>query len=133
MSASTETFAATLLKAVMEVESTALPVLLCVYDIPYPPPLQDAVPIRAPFGAAFVLAPDAAQAGFATAAIRMVDGTLPADRPRHAFWEYLFDGNPAARSIPFIERLASPQGGVTTESLCVGRVGSRSLTVELAL
>ena len=52
------TFAAALMKAVAECAAEQEPVLLCVYDVPMPAPLDAKRPTEGLFGAAFVLAPE---------------------------------------------------------------------------
>lgn len=130
LGASRETFPAALLKAALEVEYTGLPVLLCVYDIPHPPPLGDAVPVAMPFGVAFVLVPEGSKAVAAQAELASSDEELPVTRPGGTFWPDYFDSNPAARSIPVLECLAG-RDGAAGRLICVGRVGGNYITVTL--
>ena len=130
LSAANETFALALLKSCMEVVTAGAPVLLCVYDIPYPEPLRAKVPVLAPFGAALILQPEG-QVTAPTLTVALSDEDRSVSRPACGFWNGLFDGVPAARAIPILEWLATA-GARTPQDLCVGRVGSRSLVVDVA-
>lgn len=130
LGASQETFPAALLKAALEVEYSRLPVLLCVYDIPHPPPLYDQVPVTTAFGAAFVLTPPETAGAVAQAELEVGSEAMPVARPGMEFWAGCFDCNPAARAIPVLERLAMPDGAAG-DPICIGSFGGASLTVVL--
>ncbi len=105
------TFAAALMKAVAECATEREPVLLCVYDVPMPAPLDASRPTEGVFGAAFVLVPEAR--GPTISVAWAGDGALPlpsftgeGERLRA-----LAAGNPAARSLPLLEILARGGGG----------------------
>jgi hypothetical protein len=130
LGAAKETFAMALLKACMEAVMADAPVLLCVYDIPYPDPLRARIRVDAPFGAALILQP-AGQGTAPTMTVALADADRPVSRPACGFWDALFDGAPAARAIPLLERLAAA-GGSALGDICVGRAGSRALVVAVA-
>jgi hypothetical protein len=100
------TFGASLMKAVAECVVERQPVLLCVYDIPLPPPLHATRPIGSVFGAALVLAPDGPGPQLA---LRWECAEATASRPLNPALLALAAGNPAARSLRLLEALA--QGG----------------------
>jgi hypothetical protein len=96
-------FASGLLKALAECQAEREPVLLCVYDVPFPPPLDRVRPTAGSFGMALVLAPDGPgprlTARWDAAAVPDAEPLLPALRPLAA-------ANPAARAIRLLEALA---------------------------
>lgn len=101
------TFAAALLKAALQVTCENRPVLLAVFDIPFPEPLNSARPLAGPFGVALVLTPPAA-------AGRSLEMDWRPGRPAEtalatAALERLWSGNPAARALPLLEALAAPR------------------------
>ena len=101
------TFAATLLKGVLQVRSARHPVLVTVFDMPFPEPLNSVCPISDPFAVALVLTatPTGASIAELTLDWRAGDGgavTEPLSRALHPLWR----GNPAARAVPLLEALA---------------------------
>ncbi len=129
ISAGDETFAASLLKAAMQTLDGGRPVLMCVYDIPFPDPLRDKLPISGPFGAALVLEAVRSERTIAGISLELADLDAPPAQPAGAQWRALFDGAPAARCIPLLERLADP-GGDTL--LVVGKVGGIDLSARVS-
>ena len=97
------TFGAALMKAAAECWAEREPVLLCVYDVPMPPPLDAKRPIAAPFGAAFVLVPDGAGPAIS---LRWSAEAAHAAGPLSAALRPLAAGNPAAQSLRLLEALA---------------------------
>jgi hypothetical protein len=99
------TFAAVLMKAMMQVEVERRPVLMAAFDLPLPPPLDPLRPVTLAFAAALLLLPAGAAGG---RRIRM------AWRPGAAVQTPVEDGplqglvacNPAARALPLLRRLA---------------------------
>ena len=105
------TWAASLLKAMVEVAAERQPVLLCCYDHPLPPPLDVLRPTVAAFGAGLVLAPDGAGP-----VLRLHLGDGPADRiPLGDGLDALMGGNAAARALPLLAALA--RGGASAHQL----------------
>lgn len=129
ISAGDDTFAASLLKAAMQTLDGSRPVLLCVYDMPFPEPLRDKLPMIGPFGAALVLEADRGERTIAGISLEIMAAGAPLTRPAGAHWRALFDGNPAARCIPLLERLAGVGG---EEPLVVGAIGGSALGVGLS-
>jgi hypothetical protein len=102
------TAATALLKAVAEIETERRPVLLCVYDVPLPAPLDASRPTSGSFGAGLVLTPEHGPNALAQLVVRY-DGTPPtpdSEMPRLPSLRELARGNPAARMLRLLETLA---------------------------
>jgi hypothetical protein len=118
------TAAAALLKAVAEVRTECRPLLLCVYDLPLPAPLDGSRPTMGSFGAGFVLAPESDHSDLARLTIRY-GGTPPAPdsgAPRLETLLGLARGNPAARMLRLLETLALGVADDFSMALLDGRV-----------
>lgn len=102
------TFGAALMKAVAECSVEQAPVLLCLYDVPMPPPLDAKRPTATVFGAAFVLVPSGPGPRIA---VEWDGSTVQDDGPQIAGLAALASGNPAARSLRLLEVLAAGRGG----------------------
>lgn len=103
------TFAATLLKALVEVAEEQSPVLMCVYDVPLPAPLADKQPTGCAFACALVLTP-APGAGALAGLLASWQAAPPApgaDRPEGAALAALSGANPAARSLRLLQAIAT--------------------------
>ncbi|MGI4951393.1 MAG: beta-ketoacyl synthase chain length factor [Janthinobacterium lividum] len=100
------TWAASLLKAMVEVAASGEAVLLCCYDHPLPPPLDVLRPTVAAFGAGLVLAPDGDGPVLRVSLERgaAVEAGLPPGL------EALAAGNTAARALPLLAGLARGGG-----------------------
>lgn len=102
------TFPAALLKAAAQTVTEDRPVVLSVFDCPFPEPLNQKRPIVSPFGVSLVLTPGAGPASLAKLSVswRHSASTEIASAPTvpelHALWL----GNPAGRAIPLFEALA---------------------------
>lgn len=106
-------FAAGLLEALAQLACGAGPVLLIVYDHPYPAPLDAARPMVDAFGLALLLVPDtAAGKGPRVALGGFTDA--PADRLADPGLEALRTGVPGARALPLLERIARAGPGRCT-------------------
>lgn len=103
-----DTFAAALLKAMAEVRIERVPVLLCVYDVPLPAPLDLKYPIAAPFGTGLVLSP--VEAGTDAPLISVAYESSPplagSEAPRLTALRTLSASIPAGRALRFLESLA---------------------------
>jgi len=101
-------FPAALLKAAAQTVTEDRPVLLCVYDCPFPSPLHGKRTILAPLGVSLVLMPAGRTGGPKTLAVDwQPDGppemlSAPSDEALHPLWQ----GNPAGRALPLFEALA---------------------------
>lgn len=118
-------FAAGLLRAAAEVATGAAPVLLVAYDAPVPWPLVAVRPTRVGFAAALVLAPVAGSVPpLGEIAVGFAPG--PADAagsvPLAAPLRDLAAANPAARSLPLLEALATGRARDLSLALFAGRV-----------
>jgi hypothetical protein len=131
VTAAEESFPAALLKAAMQAACGETPVLLCVYEVPFPPPLEAQLPIPSPFGGALVLHGEKPDNSLACLEISLFDGGAAPDEPASRFWKRMFDLVPSARIIPLLERLAQLQPGEQDE-VTVGAVGSIGLAVKIS-
>jgi hypothetical protein len=113
IAAGIDTFAASLLKAAVEVECENRPVLMIVCGMPFPEPLNTVYPVGGSFGAALVLSPpDSAGDGIAdiTLAFR-ADAAVAPTEPSIAALRDLWSLNAAARSLPLLEMVAGRRAG----------------------
>jgi len=131
LTAAEETFPAALLKAAMQAVSGAAPVLLCIYEVPFPSPLDVQLPIPSPFGGAMVLHGAEPPDAIAMLELSLQEGASAPDSPVNGFWTDKFDCIPSARIIPLVERIALLKSGLKSE-LRVGAVGSASLAVTVS-
>ena len=121
------TAAAALLKAAAEVHAERRPLLLCVYDVPLPAPLDVKHPTEGAVGVGLVLAPDGASAGMARIDVRYT-GCPAGDAdwlPRLSTLHRLAAGNPAARLLRLLESLASHVPDAFSLALLDGQVKVR--------
>ncbi len=102
------TFPAALLKAAVQTVTEDRPVLLSVFDCPFPEPLNQKRPIASPFGVALVLIPSAGPAALAKLSVswRACASTEEVSAPMILELHQLWQGNPAGRAIPLFEALA---------------------------
>ncbi len=91
--------------------------LLCVYDVPLPPPLDVKRPMGSLFGMALVLAPEGDGPRLS---LEWQSGTVAADEPGDAALRRLALGNPAGRALRLLEVLARGDGGVVQVALLDG-------------
>jgi hypothetical protein len=131
LTAAEDSFAAALLKGVMQALSGDVPVLLCVYDVPFDAPLDVRVGIPVPFGAAMVLHGTPPATNLASLDLALEEGEAAPSRPLRDFWSGVFETNPAAGIIPLAEQIAL-MGRGEEPVVNVGAVGSFMLTVTLA-
>lgn len=116
------TVGAALLAAAAEVQAEKQPVLMCVYDVPFPEPLNTARPCSGVFGAGLVLTPTQ-QGAFATLRLDWRPGSAPPDTgaPRGAFGG-LPRSNPAARILRLLEALARQEPDHLSLALLDGHI-----------
>jgi len=105
-------FASGLMEAAVQAVSGDRPVLLVAYDLGYPEPLNAARQVEGCFGVALVLGPVHAGRGLAELTISMAPngdgGVTSCSDPG---LEALRRGNPAARALPLLARLAARSVG----------------------
>ena len=102
-------FAAGLLEAGALVRAGGAPVLLVVYDAPYPEPLRAKRPVTDAFGLALRLAPPAADGALAKLAIAAT--AARPDALEAPALESMRRTIPAARALPLLGRLARGEPG----------------------
>lgn len=106
------TVAAGLLEAVTQAVVEQTPVLLVVYDIPFPPPLNAAEPISTIFGSSMLLRPEPSERSIACLNLS-IEWEVPdsADTMADPAFEALRQGVTAARILPVLRRLAASEAG----------------------
>lgn len=105
----------------------ARPVLLLAYDMPPPPTLSPCRPLLAPFALALRLEPEESVASSPLARLEIMPGTGQEEPDTMASEELeaLRLGNPAARALPLLQRLARQSAGrvvlpgLDRQTLCV--------------
>ncbi|ANJ68038.1 hypothetical protein A9404_12220 [Halothiobacillus diazotrophicus] len=116
------TAAAGLLEAAVQVVAEGIPVLLAVYDIPFPPPLNAAEPIATVFGASLLLRPEPTTHTLAELTIeRTKEDGGAADTMHDPELETLRRGVPAARILPLLQALAGDSGTTVTLDYLAGQ------------
>lgn len=129
IAAADDTFPASLLKALAQVQCESRRVLLVVCEVPFLEPLNTVSPVGAPFGVALDLAPVNDGEGLARlSATFEPHATGAATTPRTDGLRPLWDVNPAARAIPLLEAMA--RGDAAEVRLPYGRDGQLALTVS---
>ena len=104
MAAHDETAAAGLLEAAMQATVDGRPVLLVIYDIPFPEPLCQAEPISEPLAVALVLQPSAKDS-HAHLTLDLGEGGA-VSRMQSDDWQPLCEGVPAGGILPLLEAIA---------------------------
>jgi hypothetical protein len=103
-------FAAGLLEAAVQCQSTQAPVLLVACDVPYPEPLHAVRPLADVFAVALVLAP--AHSTWAGRRLSVAVTSEMTETPcQPAALDALRQGIPAARALPLLQALAGAGGG----------------------
>jgi hypothetical protein len=102
--------AAGLLEAAAQVTAEQLPVLLVLFEMPFPAPVASVQPVIAPFGAALVLSPTQTPASIAHLAIELTAQAITTPNFAGSL-EDLRRGNFAARILPLLRTLAGGDGG----------------------
>jgi len=100
--------AAGLLEAATQAAIEQIPVLLVVYETPYPEPLASVQPTCASFGAALLLSPTQTEASIAHLSIELAPHATPSPAFAGSL-ETLRQGNFAARILPLLRALASTE------------------------
>jgi hypothetical protein len=119
-------FGAGLLDAVSQIAVDRQPVVLIAYDHPYPAPLSAAREIKASFGVALVLVPQAGRNSLGALEIEFETGAAAVTRMGDAGLEALRSGVPAARGLPLLAGFAQGRRGDVVLELPAGahlRVG----------
>jgi len=118
------TFGVALLKAVAEVAAEQVPVLLCVYDAPLPPPLATQPLSTATFAVAFVLLPKPAEHGLGhvTLGYEAEAASFEDGAPRAPDLAVLARENPAAMSLRLLEAVAAGQPDTFVLPMLDGRI-----------
>jgi hypothetical protein len=110
-------FAIGLLDAAAQCTVDRRPVTLISYDLPYPSPLQMLRPITISFATALVLTPERSERSLAELNIRLQHGNAAGSVMADPGLEAQRRANPAARSLPLLQALASGGGRVSIEGI----------------
>ena len=113
-------FGAGLLEAASQAALDRQAVVLVAYDHPYPAPLSAARDIKASFGVALVLAPEAGRKSLGALEIEFEAGLASTTRMEDAGLEALRSGVPAARCLPLLSDLARGARGEVVLELPAG-------------
>ncbi len=100
------TFAAALMAASAQVIGEEIPVLLALYDLPFPDPLNEKRPMKYPFAAALVLTPQPTDSGLGSIDVRFAASDAPVSTMADSALETLRSDNPAAQILPLLAGLA---------------------------
>lgn len=111
LAAHESSFSAGLLAAAAQSLSEQTPVLFICYDIPYPLPLAACRPIAETFAVAMVLDPATSESPLGCIAVDLVPATVASTEMEDERLETVRVGNPAARSLPLLQLIASAQAG----------------------
>ena len=103
------------------------PVLFVAYDLPSPPPLDRARPIRSAFAAALVMTPSARTASVRADLTLAASSQAEVTEMEHQTLEGLRRGNPAARLLPLLRALA--QTG--SHRACLNVLDDQRLVVDI--
>lgn len=123
-----DTFAASLLRAVVDARAEDRPVLLCVYDAPLPAPLDAVRPTTVPAAAAMILTEAPLATSCAALDVRYVATPAPgAVEPDHPGLRPLYHANPAARCLRLLEAVARRR----EDAVCIGYLDDAHLEVRL--
>jgi hypothetical protein len=119
-------FSVGLVESMTQVQSDNQPTLLVCYDVPAPDPLLERRPLANAFGVALLLSPIRSEKTLASVKLTSMQSTL---LPSHsaASLEALRLSNPAGRSLPLLELLASKRNG----QIILQRSDTRSAELEL--
>lgn len=129
IAAAGDTFPASLLKALAQVQCESRRVLLVVCEVPFLEPLDAVSPVGAPFGVALDLAPADDSDGLARlSATFEPHATGAATTPKTDGLRLLWNVNPAARAIPLLEAIA--RGDAAELRIPYGPHGQLALSVS---
>lgn len=111
------TFAAGLLEAVLQIRSDSSAVLLAAYDHCYPQPLYQSRPLHANFAVALALGNTRTPRSLATLEVAVINTSASETTLEEPALETLRCGNPAARVLPLLARLARQKSATIYLSL----------------
>jgi hypothetical protein len=111
VSAFDTSFGAGLAEAMLRCKTEGADTLLVAYDMPPPCPIAEHRPLAAPFAMALLLRPDPVAGVFARLTVTLQTGLESESQMADPDLERLRRGNPAARSLPLLQTLATPSAG----------------------
>ncbi len=116
------------LKAVMQVHLENRPVGLVIHDVPLPPPLDERLPLGAPFSAGFALSPQAGPGSLASFEVTVRD-QAPSEPASVTSRDLKRTGNPVTSVLPLLELLADRRSGEAR----LGLQGCKSISIDVVL
>ncbi|MHB9020603.1 MAG: beta-ketoacyl synthase chain length factor [Halothiobacillus sp.] len=126
------TASAGLLEAATQVVSENIPVLLVIYDMPFPPPLDAAEPIAAMFGMSFLLQPARTPHSMAQLSISLsVAESQTVNVMANLELEALRTGVAAARGLPLLAALASGLASGNAQTVVLDYASPQVLTIAV--
>lgn len=131
------TASAGLLEAATQVVTEHTPVLLVIYDIPFPPPLNAAEPIATVFGMSFLLRPEQTDRSLARLSLGLTSADQASvDTLHDPALEALRTGVASARTLPLLTALASmsseqKSGEAAEQTVTLDYVVPRVLTIGI--
>lgn len=123
------TASAGLLEAAVQAVTEHTPVLLVLYDIPFPNPIYAVEPIATSFACALLLQPQATPTSIASLNVSLQPANQSVSTLVQTELETLRQGVPAARSLPLLQALAQQQNAC----LILEAVAPQQLHLELTL
>lgn len=127
IAAAIDTFPASLLKALAEVQAVGRRVLHIVCGVAFDEPLNSVCPVGPPLAVAMVLAPPTDSGGIARVSADYRTGGDAPTKPETAALRALWETNPAARAVPLLEAVA--RGTPQEIAIPYGPRGRLKLTV----
>lgn len=112
LSAYDSSFAVGLMEAAITATSEARPVLLLAYDVTAPEPLEAARPLVGPFAVGLLLQPELTPRSLARLDLQTCTDAEPDCSLADPGLEALRRGNPAGRSLPLLQKLATASSGL---------------------
>lgn len=110
-------FAMGFLDAAAQVWVDRRPVTVMSYDLPYPEPLHATRPLHHVFGVALVLSPERSDRSLAEFCVTTRQSSEAGCAMTHPALEALRRDNPAARSLPLLQALATDSRNVVIEGI----------------
>ncbi|MFJ7567205.1 beta-ketoacyl synthase chain length factor [Herminiimonas sp. NPDC097707] len=121
-------FAVGLLEAAVQCSVEKKPVLLVVYDTPYPEPIHGVRPIADQFAVSMLLMPESTLASMAAIKLDLYKTSLTT--MENSKLENVRSGIPAARALPLMQSLAQLPASAAASDIYLEYVNGQSLRVK---
>lgn len=123
------TVTAGLIEAVTQAVTEQTPVLLVLYDIPFPSPLDAVEPIATSFACSLLLQPSITPNSRASLQLTLQPAIQPPDSMQQAELEALHQGVPAGRALPLLQTLARNQ----SSTIVLDAIAPRQLRLDVQM